>query len=134
MLTIFLVPSTKSRNIYESIVYVSILGLHKWESGRREWLDYSGMPPTPSSATASSSSDQQRCLPSSKKKKKGAVGLNVDKIIDLVVSNRWRLATKGGQKEKEKATFDKPVPLPQMIDILRDLWEAEGMYGLKNHF
>lgn len=100
-------------------------GLHKWESGRREWLDYSGMPPTPSSTAASSSSDQQRCLPSSKKKKKGAVGLNVDKIIDLVVSNRWRLATKGGQKEKEKATFDKPVPLPQMIDILRDLWEAE---------
>jgi hypothetical protein len=51
----------------------------------------------------------------------------VDKTIDLIVSNRWRIAVKGGQKEKEKATFDRPVPLPQMIDILVNLWEAEGM-------
>lgn len=99
-------------------------GLQKWELGRRQWLDYSGITPT---SSAISQSDQSRCFPSSKKKKKGATNLNVDKIIDLVVSNRWRLATKGGQKEKEKATFDKPVPLPQMVDILADLWEAEGM-------
>lgn len=99
-------------------------GLEKWELGRRQWLDYSGITPN---SNATSQTDQSRCLPSSKKKKKGATNLNVDKIIDLVVSNRWRLAMKGGQKEKEKATFDKPVPLPQMVDILADLWEAEGM-------
>ena len=63
----------------------------------------------------------------SKKKGSGAQSLNIDNIIDLIVSNRWRLGTKGGQKEKEKATFEKPVPLPQMVDILVDLWEAEGM-------
>merc|ERR1712038_397489 len=95
-------------------------GLQKWEHGRQEWLGHNGQP-----SSSSVAPDQQRCLPSSKKKKKGAVNLNVDKIIELIVSNRWRLATKGGQKEKEKATFDKPVPLPQMVDILVDLWEAE---------
>ncbi len=31
---------------------------------------------------------------------------------------------KGG---KDKAMFPQPVPLPQMIDILTDLWEAEGL-------
>lgn len=99
-------------------------GREKWENGRQQWLDYSGIS---QSASATAKSDQSRCLPSSKKKKKGATSMNVDKIIDLIVSNRWRLAAKGGQKEKEKATFDKPVPLPQMVDILVDLWEAEGM-------
>lgn len=98
-------------------------GLQKWEQGRRQWLNYDGAPPSQTALC----DDQHRCLPSSKKKKKGAVELNVDNIIELIVSNRWRLAAKGGQAEKEKATFEKPVPLPQMIDILVDLWEAEGM-------
>lgn len=55
------------------------------------------------------------------------MNLDVDNIIELIVSNRWRLAAKGGKTEKEKATFDKPVPLPQLVDILVDLWDAEGM-------
>eukprot|EP01083_Nonionella_stella_P123940 373805_1 len=105
----------------ESSTFVNT-GFQKWESGRRDWLNYSGVTSSPSAA---SSSSQHRCLPSSRKKKKGAVSLNVDKTIDLIVSNRWRIAVKGGQKEKEKATFDRPVPLPQMIDILVNLWEAE---------
>jgi hypothetical protein len=50
--------------------------------------------------------------------------LNVDEVIDCIVSNRWRSALKGG---KDKAMFPRPVPLPQMIDILTDLWEAEGL-------
>ena len=55
--------------------------------------------------------------------------MNIDKIIDLIVSNKWRLGTKGDKKYKEKAMLEKPVPLPQMVDILVDLWEAEGMDG-----
>ncbi len=104
-----------------------MVGLQKWELGRQEWLNLNGA--TSSTGASSPPVDQQRCLPSSKKKKKGATSLNIDKIIELIVSNRWRLATKGGQKEREKATFDRPVPLPQMVDILVDLWEAEGMNG-----
>lgn len=94
-------------------------GLINWEAARQKWLDYSGIPPQPDEI---SQPDASCCLPS-KKKKKGAQSLNVDEIIDLIVSNRWRMATKGGPKDK--SSFDKPVPLPQMIDILVDLWEAE---------
>ena len=55
----------------------------------------------------------------------GAIDLNVDEIIDVIVSNRWRRNTSDHFGRKE--TFDPPVPLPQMIDILIDLWEAEGL-------
>jgi hypothetical protein len=45
----------------------------------------------------------------------------VDEIIDIIFSQRWR------EEEKEKTTFPQPVPLPQMVDLLVDLWEAEGL-------
>ena len=106
------------------LIYISYnVGLEKWERERQKWLNYSNN----SSSVPISSEDHQRCLPSSKKKKLGAVALNVDHIIELIISNQWKLAAKGGAKEKEKATFEKPVPLPQLVDILVDLWEAEGM-------
>mmetsp|Transcript_10148 Transcript_10148/g.12811 ORF Transcript_10148/g.12811 Transcript_10148/m.12811 type:complete len:125 (+) Transcript_10148:165-539(+) len=109
----------------ETSPFVNV-GLQKWELGRHEWLSHNQNGAASGSGGAPSPPvDQQRCLPSSKKKKKGATNLNIDKIVQLIVSNRWRLATKGGQREKEKATFEKPVPLPQMVEILVDLWEAE---------
>ncbi len=113
------IGNLKSSEDQDSSEFINV-GLQNWESGRQKWLDYNGV-------NDNDKVDVSRCFPSAKKKKSGATSLNVDKIIDLIVSNRWRNATKGGQKEKEKATFEKPVPLPQMIDILVDLWEAEGM-------
>ena len=103
-------------------------GLQNWELGRLQWLDYSGEP-SKTIPISQQLADQPCCYPSSKKKKRGATSLNIDKIIDLIVSNKWRLGTKGDKKYKEKAMFEKPVPLPQMVDILVDLWEAEGMDG-----
>jgi len=80
-------------------------GFQAWEKGRQEWL---------SKANANPAGKNNR----------GAIDLNVDEVIDCIVSNRWRSALKGG---KDKAMFPRPVPLPQMIDILTDLWEAEGL-------
>lgn len=119
--------STDVHDQTQSIVFTNV-GLERWENGRRKWLDYNESTAQPKDISKVQV-NVSRCLPVYKKKKKGsgAQSLNIDNIIDLIVSNRWRLGTKGGQKEKEKATFEKPVPLPQMVDILVDLWEAEGM-------
>lgn len=93
---------------YQSlIINFQSSGLQKWEEGRKDWL-----------AKAAAAN------PAFQKDKVQAVDLDVDEVIDCIVSNRWRSALKGG---KDKATFPKPVPLPQMIDILTDLWEAEGL-------
>jgi hypothetical protein len=80
-------------------------GFQEWEKGRGQWLSKANANPA-------------------EKSNQGAVDLDVDEVIDCIVSNRWRSALKGG---KDKAMFPKPVPLPQMIDILTDLWEAEGL-------
>ena len=85
----------------------NVKGLQQWEDGRRKWL-----------------SKSNNAVGSKVKSHRSAIDLNVDEVIDCIVSNRWRSALKGG---KDKATFPKPVPLPQMIDILTDLWEAEAL-------
>jgi hypothetical protein len=72
----------------------------------------------------------------------------VDEVIDLIVSNRWRQTLpagsnigKGGQyssassldtarsatRRRDEACFERPVGLPMMVDVLVDLWEAEGL-------
>ena len=68
----------------------------------------------------------------------------MDEVIDLIVSNRWRQTFEGGNsntnaggssldaarnatKRREDACFENPVGLPQMVDVLVDLWEAEGL-------
>lgn len=62
-----------------------------------------------------------------------AIIIDVDEIIDIVISNRWRDApakSKKGGKAGAKidgCSFSHPIPLPQMIDVLTDLWEAEGL-------
>ena len=62
-----------------------------------------------------------------------AISIDVDEIIDIVISNRWRDApakSKMGGKAGAKidgCSFSHPIPLPQMIDVLTDLWEAEGL-------
>lgn len=102
-------------------------GLELWEKGRQEWLSKTkpannkGNPKDNTSGqgvNAHVSSSGRIVQP------KGAIDLNIDEVIDCIVSNRWRTALKGG---KDRGTFPTPVPLPQMIDILTDLWEAEGL-------
>ena len=62
-------------------------------------------------------------------------------MIDLIVSNRWRQqppknmnssassldTARGATRRRDDACFPSPVSLPQMVDVLVDLWEAEGL-------
>mmetsp|Transcript_8622 Transcript_8622/g.10007 ORF Transcript_8622/g.10007 Transcript_8622/m.10007 type:complete len:130 (-) Transcript_8622:162-551(-) len=92
-------------------------GLQRWEEGRVQWL-------TQDNSASQNVNGGGKKSSGNNKRGRGAVDLNVDEIIDCIVSNRWRSALKGG---KDKAMFPQAVPLPQMIDILTDLWEAEGL-------
>lgn len=81
--------------------YVPI-GLARWEQARENWL-------VQKSDTDSTS--------------KAAVPLHVDEVIDIIFSPRWR---NQGDDEGPPPRFPQNVPLPQMVDVLVDLWEAEG--------
>mmetsp|Transcript_16608 Transcript_16608/g.23407 ORF Transcript_16608/g.23407 Transcript_16608/m.23407 type:complete len:117 (-) Transcript_16608:56-406(-) len=74
-------------------------GLQRWEEAREQWKKTDTSDSTP----------------------RGAVPVDVDEIIDLIFSQRWR------NPDDNKGSFPQPVPLPQMVDILVDLWEAEGL-------
>lgn len=89
-------------------------GLAKWEKGREQWL----------ATGASPNNDNPNRVTNRRVQQEGATNLDVDEIIDIILSNRWRNAQKGG---KDKAMFPSSVPLPQMVDILIDLWEAENL-------
>lgn len=73
-------------------------GLALWELKRREWLNRNTAVPE---------------IP------RHAMDLDVDEVIDtLFASSRPNTTPK---------YFSTSIPLPQMIDILQDLWEAEGL-------
>jgi hypothetical protein len=80
-----------------SFYYHLYIGFQKWQETRATWL-------------ASHSSNPNH----------GAVALQVDGIIDVIFSQKWRT-------QNQESLFPQPVPLPQMVDILVDLWEAEGL-------
>jgi len=82
----------------------SVLGLARWEKAREQWL-------------AHNKSDTDSTT-------KVAVPLEVDEIIDVIFSPRWRNL---GDEDGPPRRFPQNVPLPQMVDVLVDLWEAEGL-------
>jgi len=100
-------PTTRCLMHPCTLCKTSISGFQNWEKGRLQWL-----------------TKNDNLTDKKKNPHRGATDLNVDEVIDCIVSNRWRSALKGG---KDKAMFPRAVPLPQMIDILTDLWEAEGL-------
>lgn len=89
-------------------------GLEKWLAAREAWCKR----PSGNDGDEQKSDDQH----------KHAIPVDVDGIIDVLFDPRWR----GGAGAKGKVSlvpprFPKNVPLPQMIDVLTDLWEAEGL-------
>lgn len=126
-----LVTSTKSLDVDASGPSVSSstssndkfvnTGLNRWEDIRKQWVS--------SAATVEKSS------------KRHAKDIDIDEVIDLVVSNRWRQqvpkgfssssssldTAKSATKKRDDACFASPIALPQMVDLLVDLWEAEGL-------
>jgi hypothetical protein len=51
-----------------------------------------------------------------------AIPVDVDEIIDVIFQSPKQWREEGGPRR-----FPCAVPLPQMVDILQDLWEAEGL-------
>ena len=118
-------------------------GLQRWEEIRSQWIS-SGSQSSASSSVSSASSSTAR-QPKPKKPKRYAKDIDIDEVIDLIVSNRWRQqappkqsvtvgsstssldTAKSATKRNDAACFAQPVSLPQMVDVLCDLWEAEGL-------
>jgi len=48
--------------------------------------------------------------------------VNIEEVISILFSNRWD----SGTSTKDNR-FPTPVPLPLMVEILVDFWEAEGL-------
>lgn len=90
-----------------TIIYTYYAGLARWERAREQWLAHKSVSDTDDSSTA-----------------RAAVPLEVDEIIDVIFSPRWRNA---GNEVGPPRRFPQNVPLPQMVDVLVDLWEAEGL-------
>ena len=85
-------------------------GLERWEAARQQWLAHHHHK-DPSSPTTTTNN-------------RSAVPLEVDEIIDVIFAPRWRTA---GGDDEGPPYFSQEVPLPQMVDVLVDLWEAEGL-------
>mmetsp|Transcript_28946 Transcript_28946/g.43066 ORF Transcript_28946/g.43066 Transcript_28946/m.43066 type:complete len:175 (-) Transcript_28946:433-957(-) len=107
-------------------VFVNV-GLQRWEVVRDQWLSIS--------TTHDATTEKNHSI--YKKMQRHAVELDVDEVIDCVFSNRWRQTAqtspsgkssgKGIHQKIDDGSFPCPVPLSQMVDILVDLWEAEGL-------
>lgn len=132
-------PSVESPPSPEEFVNT---GLQRWEEIRNQWLSSSqSSSSSASSSSASSVPSSSARQPKTKKPKRHAKDIDIDEVIDLIVSNRWRqqppknLSTssssldtaKSATKRRDDACFPSPVSLPQMVDVLVDLWEAEGL-------
>jgi len=112
------------------------LGLQQWEEARSHWLRHNlHHHYNNNNNNNNKSSDTDSTA-------RAAVPIEVDDIIDILFSPRWREVTPvsntgtmedGGQQQQQQQqlqhprSFPQPVPLPQMVDILVDLWEAEGL-------
>lgn len=76
-------------------------GLERWEKMREEWQN------------RGTSSDKEEAKMKRNKAKRIE---NVEEIIERLFNQ-----SRGGE-------LPEPLPLCQMIDILTDLWEADGMF------
>ena len=130
----------------------------RWEEARRGWLSVqSQIQPKPQLDVEKEEEveETKSSAVSFQKPQHHAIPLDVDEIIDVIFSQRWRLThptaptlqspspqslegnggttttttttTATTRLEDTTLSFSQPVPLPQMVDILVDLWEAEGL-------
>jgi len=91
-----------------------IIGLIKWEKGRADWHAMKLKKIQEQAGSSSTTPDHLR----------QSLPLDVDEIIDIIFSPRWRMA---GAETGPPKRFPQNVPLVQMVDVLVDLWEAEGL-------
>lgn len=85
-------------------------GLEKWEHDRSVWRNMN-------IKKRKSSTKQQR-----KQTSEGYDDQDIEEIIDIIVTNRWRTINSNGERG---VTFPSPISLNQMVEILVDVWESE---------
>jgi hypothetical protein len=140
-------------------------GLRRWEEIRHEWLSSSSSKSSSPSPPSSSRGDEKSPPSMTGRRAHHAKDVDIDEVIDLIVSNRWRQTTHphptpspvpppppsrassgssisdaataealaaaaaaaANRRREENARFPNPVSLPQIVDVLVDLWEAEGL-------
>eukprot|EP01035_Chromulina_nebulosa_P029500 gene29500-39097_t len=84
----------------------TLSGAERWELIRRRWLE----PPNESKVEVS------------RKPKVIAKAIDVDDVIERIFS------TSKSNSAELSGLLKEPLPLAQMIDILTDFWEADGLY------
>eukprot|EP01027_Heterolobosea_sp_BB2_P014938 GEZU01021417.1.p1 GENE.GEZU01021417.1~~GEZU01021417.1.p1 ORF type:complete len:122 (+),score=20.98 GEZU01021417.1:165-530(+) len=97
---------------YDSIGIEHGVGYERWVAIRKAWQH--GVEKTTSSTSSESSSEASSSASTSSPTKK-QVEIDVDTVIDCLV-------------HPNKPNFPQPVPLVDMVDILNELWEVEGLY------
>lgn len=108
-----------SSNNYSAFFFYN-KDLAQWEKNRRKWLQSND---TIMSLSSSIQSQQRR----------HAVPLNVDDILDIIFTVTPTAVTSPTNNNiiavgfQTIPIFPRPVPLPQMLDILEHLWEAERL-------
>lgn len=105
-------------------IFVSLeLGLKKWQRAREQWCR--------KRKSSDDDPDSNNSASNHKPKAASAIPIDVDGVIDVLFDPRWRGGSVvAGQRAKmslQPPRFPTNVPLPQMIDVLTDLWEAEGL-------
>jgi hypothetical protein len=98
-------------------------GLVTWEKNREQWLSRTAAAASASAAGDSTTNGTDTATIPEHAPERHAIPINVDAIIDAVFSTPQKMRLSGGIGEK----FPQSVPLPQMVDILQDLWEAESL-------
>jgi hypothetical protein len=128
----------------EDALYVNH-GLAAWERNRQRWLR-----PRPHTESVTAEKGEEEVLNDDRQQQQStntqsrhAKQINVDEIIDAIfTSHKTMLLSTNNQSNKSTndnsdttnitssnmtAPFPQSVPLPQLIDILQDLWEAESL-------
>jgi hypothetical protein len=95
--------------------YVNV-GLAHWEKQRLAWLAMNR------NTSSKYGGDTEETSSSDKRDPFQAIPVDVDEIIDVIFQSPKQWREEGGPRR-----FPCAVPLPQMVDILQDLWEAEGL-------
>jgi hypothetical protein len=95
--------------------YVNV-GLVHWEKQRLAWLAMNR------NTTSKYGGDTDETSSSNMRDPFQAIPVDVDEIIDVIFQSPKQWREEGGPRR-----FPCAVPLPQMVDILQDLWEAEGL-------
>jgi len=94
--------------------------MKRWEHERAKWTHPSSYQENVAGSTATNNS-------SSEERKADKI-VDMEEIVGVIFSNRWKKTADEGDNDNSvvNASFSRPVPLKFLVEILVDIWEAEG--------